>query len=99
MDGSAQGSSLPSAACVQATETHFLATRGHLMAGGLAGSHAQPSLASNLQTHLPGFCISLSLLLNPGLDLSQLGSVEHPPVTCHSCVTAWHSSFLVSSQI
>lgn len=60
MGGSAQDSSLPSAASVQATETHFLATQGHLlMAGGLADSHAEPSLASNLQTH----CLaSLSLL-------------------------------------
>lgn len=89
IEGSAQDSSLPSAAREQATETHLSDTQGHLLiAGGQTGSLAELSLASNLQTHLPGFCISSSLLLNPGLVSSQLGSGEHPPVTCHSHLPA-----------
>lgn len=65
----------------------------YLIARGLTGSQAEPSLASNPQTHRPGFCISPSLLLQPGLDSSQLGSAGHHPVTCHSCLSAWHSSW------
>jgi hypothetical protein len=100
IEGSAQDSSLPRAAREQATETHFSYIQGHLLiAGELTGSLAEPSLASSLQTQLPGFCISPSLLLNPGLGFGQLRSVEHHPVTCHSRLPAWHSSCPVSSQM